>query len=382
MNLSENQIESTLRRAPAPAPPPDLAAAIQDRVAREGAFNRLQNSEAAGPPREPLAGRRGVRRWWPLLLPGLATVGFATALVIQQGEIQELRRTLAAVGAEASSMRSEPGPEGARGTSQPEPPPALTDRQDLERLRALVDSLEREVGDLEGLHQETRRLQAALQEIQAQLPREQSSFPDISDRAKSIRCVNNLKQLGLAVRVWATDHDDDFPPDIPSMSQELATPKVLLCPADDLRSEAVDWASYTAANCSYPYHAAAARKAESEPTRVMFSCPIHGHVTLCDGSVQMDVAKKSPERLETRNGGLYLKSDPPTTEQALPSSQADPAPQNLVPGVQNPATGAARAPERFQMSPELARRYGLIVSPEGTQATAVATNIVPAPTPE
>jgi len=72
-------------------------------------------------------------------------------------------------------------------------------------------------------------------------------------RRQRIWCVNNLKQIGLATRVWGSDHGDKYPWSIPGtnggtmefvagpnawrhfqvMSNELSTPKVLLCPADD-----------------------------------------------------------------------------------------------------------------------------------------------------
>ena len=37
------------------------------------------------------------------------------------------------------------------------------------------------------------------------------AFAKARQRAQSINCVNNLKQLGLAVRIYASDHDDTFP---------------------------------------------------------------------------------------------------------------------------------------------------------------------------
>jgi type II secretory pathway pseudopilin PulG len=73
-------------------------------------------------------------------------------------------------------------------------------------------------------------------------------------RSSKIACTNNLKQTGLAFRIWAGDNNDKFPMEISVtnggamewmettnawiafqvMSNELSTPKVLLCPADSL----------------------------------------------------------------------------------------------------------------------------------------------------
>jgi prepilin-type N-terminal cleavage/methylation domain-containing protein/prepilin-type processing-associated H-X9-DG protein len=73
-----------------------------------------------------------------------------------------------------------------------------------------------------------------------------------------INCTNNLKQIGLACRQWAIDNNDKFPmelsvtnggaleaaisgslaPVFQVMSNELNTPKVLFCPADERRIRA------------------------------------------------------------------------------------------------------------------------------------------------
>src|SRR5436309_15235675 len=67
-------------------------------------------------------------------------------------------------------------------------------------------------------------------------------------RAQRINCVSNLKQIGLAMRMWANDHDGKFPwpgvqdgpPATPApdnagivfyCTNELTNPKILVCPS-------------------------------------------------------------------------------------------------------------------------------------------------------
>ena len=83
-----------------------------------------------------------------------------------------------------------------------------------------------------------------------------------------IMCVSNLKNVGLAFRIFATDHNDKFPGAILSsnvtdlasiriesiltmLSNELSTPKLLHCPADKKRKEAPSFQNLIAQNISY-----------------------------------------------------------------------------------------------------------------------------------
>ena len=72
------------------------------------------------------------------------------------------------------------------------------------------------------------------------------------NRSSDIQCVNNLKQIGLAFRIWEGDNGDKPPMQVPAksggamepaargnvarifqvMSNELSMPKILLCPVD------------------------------------------------------------------------------------------------------------------------------------------------------
>src|ERR1017187_10463983 len=87
-------------------------------------------------------------------------------------------------------------------------------------------------------------------------------------KAQRINCVNNLKQDGLAFRLWEGDNGDKYPMAVSTnkngtmeyaadvfrhfqvMSNELNTPKILVCPADD-RTAAASIARLKNQNVSY-----------------------------------------------------------------------------------------------------------------------------------
>jgi prepilin-type processing-associated H-X9-DG protein len=166
------------------------------------------------------------------------------------------------------------------------------------------------------------------------------------DRARRIQCVNNLKQCGLAFRIWEGDNGDKLPMDVPLakggtkefdtgadtfrhfqvMSNELSTPKILICPADT-RSVADNFARLKNQNVSY-FVGLEANDAnpqrfldgdrniagESEPENgilklvpggpVSWTTAIHnnqGNVGLADGSVQQYSSSALHEAL--RNSG-------------------------------------------------------------------------------
>ena len=91
------------------------------------------------------------------------------------------------------------------------------------------------------------------------------------------------------------------------MTNEMSTPKILACPADTGRRAADNWSSYSAANCSYEYLAPSAPDGR-EPQRLLFRCPMHGHIGLMYGSVQSEVAKNHPEWIVRRDEKLYLET--------------------------------------------------------------------------
>lgn len=122
-------------------------------------------------------------------------------------------------------------------------------------------------------------------------------------QAMQITCVNNLKQIGLAFRIWEGDHKDKNPFEVSTneggvmelvtpkdglrqngylifqvMSNELHSPLLLVCPQDASKTVAKDWQHLTDANVSYvfPVHST---------SNVVMVCPIDGTVLLDDGTV-------------------------------------------------------------------------------------------------
>ncbi len=86
------------------------------------------------------------------------------------------------------------------------------------------------------------------------------------------RCVSNLKNIGLAARIFATDNEGLYPwqqsvtnggtkellappwrvaPHLKALSNELSVARTLLCPEDQKRQAATNFATLTDANVSY-----------------------------------------------------------------------------------------------------------------------------------
>ena len=296
MNTPEQEIESALRRAPSPKPPEQLRQALIKGIPR------LRDQSIAD---NDLNGRRSwFRRWWPALLPAGISAACALAYNAQQTEIHDLKQSIATLAPVAATVPAAP----AKTESAPPAAAAVTEQEEIARLKGIVAQLSSEIAQLEQVRGDNEKLRA---QLAAPLPgtltqEEADALAKARERAMQIECVNNLKQLGLSCKVWALDNGEVFPTSVLLMTNEMSTPKILVCPADTAHPVAKDWASWSAANCSYDFLAAGASDRE-DPQRVLFRCPIHGNIGLVDGSVQSRVAKDHPERLVQRDGKLYLQ---------------------------------------------------------------------------
>jgi type II secretory pathway pseudopilin PulG len=105
-------------------------------------------------------------------------------------------------------------------------------------------------------------------------------------KAVEIKCINNMKMLGIAARIYATDNEDQFPPSLSAMGPAIGDPNVLVCPGDSSRRpmEGTDWSRLTDSHVTYQYLPPSGTEAEL-PDTIVFRCPVHGHVGRGDGSV-------------------------------------------------------------------------------------------------
>jgi hypothetical protein len=131
-------------------------------------------------------------------------------------------------------------------------------------------------------------------------------------KAESIKCMTNMKQIGLGCRIWANDNNERYPfnvstkdggtlefcaagPDafdknsvkhFQAMSNELNSPKILWCPADSSKHVGLDFPNLQDANVSYQLRSGPQVRPD-RPREVLGRCPIHGHILYSDGSVMM-----------------------------------------------------------------------------------------------
>jgi hypothetical protein len=302
MKPEPDPIEAALRSAPIPQAPSNLKSQL------EAGFRRPRAAEPV------VAGGAFWKRWWPVLLPGSAVAALAAVVLVQEMELRQTQPPL--VKAETiqptNSVAGVPAASNTATMSGTEGLVETDPRAELTRLRKRIEELNATLAATRALGDENQQLESEIASLTSQLSDDVQAMLEAQNKASRIRCVNNMKQLGLAVRIYATDNEDQFPPDIKSILGSINSGMPLVCPDDGARKaltieelNALSPAA-VAANCSYEFLSPGPGKWETEPNRVMFRCRVHANVTLCDGSVQQMKEGPDAPRLVSKNGGLYF----------------------------------------------------------------------------
>lgn len=148
-------------------------------------------------------------------------------------------------------------------------------------------------------------------------------------RAQRISCVNNIKQLGLAFRIYSNDNGEKFPWAVDPIdgarglaqvenfrcaSNQLNSPKVLACPSDGSTTKSSDFdpARFSSTNVSYSLGYSANQNEpsadETKPQTILSADRNHQPAT---GQVSQWAASATPvatwdQNIHVQNGNLGL----------------------------------------------------------------------------
>jgi hypothetical protein len=298
--MNEAQIEALLRSAPRPPAPANLQRELQAAIH----LPRAASSAAAAISTAPLW-----QRWFPALSFGLLFLGCLMVLGVQTFQVLDLRRErdgFQAAAAKLEELRREHLEWQRLRSALQNNEGVKEENEELVKLRAEATELRSRAQEFRTLRAENERLRAehAAMLARAGVPPAEDPFTKAKEKAEATRCINNLKQIGLAARIWADVHKSNLlPVDWLAMKNELVTPRILTCPGDLARTQAASWDQFDGSSVSYELPSAAPDV--REPNTVYTRCTIHGSIGMTDGSAIM---KMNPAQFQRIDGNLKLRN--------------------------------------------------------------------------
>jgi hypothetical protein len=299
--MNDTMIENILLQAPRPVAPADLLKTLK--------------AEIALPAKKMITGSREwrspLRRWFPALAFGVLMLSCAIMIAVQTNWGTNLKRqneALRAAAAELPQLREQHAAIEKAQAQQDELAQLRKDNQEMHQLQTEVTQLRNLSAQIQRLQNENRQLSAA------PAPNTNAtSGSDFFDQgqmdAERIQCVNNLKQVGLAFRIWAGDNTNKYPTSLVVMSNELSTTKILVCPSDKARQPFASLGFGQFQDNMTSYQFTVKPDDENYPECIIARCPIHHNYLLADGSVQ----QIDPEKvvIAQKDGRWYLEAVQP-----------------------------------------------------------------------
>ena len=264
MNNSNERTEQLLRKSPRLAVPANLLATLKAEI-------RLPSGETRSQVQSHTPSL--LRRWLPALAFTVWLMACLIILAVQTNVLTRLRTENQALRA-ANSEIQKATPSAAELNQQQAGNNDLeklrADNLEVQKLRWEVTQLQEQLRELEILRAQNQQLLSELKSRPGQPPQPgQDFFTVAKQRSSSINCISNLKQIGLAARMWANDHGDMLAADYESLKAYLGSSKVLYCPESE---------------GTVQYEIVSPGISELDATVVYARCPTHGHVVLADGS--------------------------------------------------------------------------------------------------
>jgi hypothetical protein len=128
---------------------------------------------------------------------------------------------------------------------------------------------------------------------------------EAKERAAMIGCRSCLKTLGLASRIFATDHNGRYPESWLEITNQIGSGRVFFCSLDLSGDVAGQSITDAISKATYAYRGAGA--VEGDAGRVVTFCPHHGHILMTDGEV-LEVGRPLTEAdFDTKDGKLFVR---------------------------------------------------------------------------
>lgn len=289
MNIE--QIEKILRNPPPIKTPPGLSEKLNADI-------QLPRVPSVRP--DWVAPTPWFKRWMPALSFITIFLVCLVAIAVQTNLISGLRhdnKNLRSQQGDLDALRAENAQVQTLRLQNQELDRLRKDNLELQQLRDEIARLSGQVSNLMALRAENEQLRSMIAARRNPTEPDDLSLAKEEARAERIKCVNNLKQIGLGARMWAADNNDVYPSNFISMSNYLVNPIVLHCPSDKSRT-ITNWDDVAAGNVSYIMDAPGISEANANV--IFVECPIHHNICLEDGSVQ----QLSPDG----NGGWGIMS--------------------------------------------------------------------------
>jgi hypothetical protein len=290
--MNDQLIEDLLRKSPIPQPPADLV----QRLVADIRLPRIQSGRS-----ESCVPRSLFRRWFPALTFSALVIACFVVMAVQANLISALKHGNESLRAQTRNLDAlrQANVEAQRLRGENSDLASLQrDNSELQRLRGEMIQLQTQAASLSQLRADHQKLAASAGSASGAPV---DFFAEAKAKAQRIACVNNLKEIGLAITLWASDNNGQCPPNFISMTNELGqTWRILHCPSDDSDS-AANWADIEAGKTSYPLYTAGCTDT-NDPNTIVAECPIHHNILLLDGSVQQLSAKTYAEQIKIVNG--------------------------------------------------------------------------------